>query len=221
MEDFVGNNAKLIVDWGQLIAASFIGVSLFFLLLLGRKNRFYLPKGILGYSLATLLVILMIMGSLVLIRVTSIEPRMSAVIYGLEYLENKPAPLFNFRLLADDSEKTLADYKGKVVLLNYWATWCAPCIKEMPDFNKLQEVYADQGLVVIALSDEDRESLSKFAEKRPFVAQAAYSSEFNWADIQTERPITFLIDKENVIADYFTGRHDYEYFESKVKAYLN
>ena len=90
----------------------------------------------------------------------------------------------------------------------------------MPELNKLQEKYGDQGLVVIALSDEDKERLLKFAKKKPFVVLAAYSNEFNWTDIKSERPITFLINKEGIIVDYFTGGYNYDYFESKVIKYL-
>jgi thiol-disulfide isomerase/thioredoxin len=157
---------------------------------------------------------------LAFIKVAKMKPRISVVLNALEVLHDTPAPPFNFYLLADDSQKNISDYKGKVVLLNYWATWCAPCIKEMPELNRLQNKYQDQGLIVIALSDEDKESLIKFANKKPFIANAAYSNEFTWADIQSERPMTFLINREGIIVDYFTGGYDFAYFESKIINYL-
>lgn len=162
----------------------------------------------------------MLISSLAFTKVTRMKPRISVVLNALEVLHDKPAPPFNFYLLADDSKKNISDYKGKVVLLNYWATWCAPCIKEMPELNRLQSKYQDQGLIVIALSDEDKERLIKFANKKPFIATAAYSKEFNWADIQSERPMTFLINREGVIVDYFTGGYDFTFFESKIINYL-
>lgn len=48
--------------------------------------------------------------------------------------------------------RTPADYRGKVLLLNVWATWCVPCVHEMPTFQKLYEAYADSGLAVVAVS---------------------------------------------------------------------
>jgi thiol-disulfide isomerase/thioredoxin len=53
---------------------------------------------------------------------------------------------------ADDKALTLADYKGKVVLLNFWATWCAPCVKEMPSLNRLQGEMGKDKFTVVPLS---------------------------------------------------------------------
>ncbi len=64
---------------------------------------------------------------------------------------------------------TLKDLKGKVVLVNFWATWCPPCRKEMPDLERLYKKFAGQGLVVLAISDEES------AKVVPFIAQARYS----------------------------------------------
>jgi peroxiredoxin len=51
--------------------------------------------------------------------------------------------------------RTLADYRGEVLLLNVWATWCVPCVQEMPTFQKLYEAHADSGLAVVAVSIDD------------------------------------------------------------------
>jgi thiol-disulfide isomerase/thioredoxin len=220
MEDFIGNNAKVIVEWGQLITTAIIFICVFLLWRSVKKNKYFLPRGFWDYSIALVLTILIIISGLAFTKVTRIKPRVSFVLNELEMLQNKPAPPFEFYLLTDDSRKTIRDYKGKLVLLNYWATWCAPCIKEMPELNKLQSKYGDQGLIVIALSDEDKERLIKFSENKPFTVTAAYSKEFNWADIQTERPITFLIDREGVIVDYFTGGYDFDFFESKIRGHI-
>jgi peroxiredoxin len=60
---------------------------------------------------------------------------------------------------------TLKDLRGKVVLVNFWATWCPPCRKEMPDLEALYKQFKDQGLVILAISDEDAGKVN------PFVAQ--------------------------------------------------
>lgn len=221
MEDFIGNNASNIIQWGELITGTAILVLISLLYLLVRKNRYFLPKGILASSMAAVLVGLLLISSLAFTKVTQMKPRVSFVLNALEELHNRPAPPFEFYLLADDSKKSISDYKGRVVLLNYWATWCSPCIKEMPELNSLQSKYQDRGLTVIALSDEDKERIVEFAEQKPFSAVAAYSKEFDWADIQTERPMTFLIDREGVIVDYFTGGYDFSFFESKIIDHLN
>lgn len=60
----------------------------------------------------------------------------------------------------------LADLRGKVVLVNFWATWCPPCRNEMPDLEALYEKYKDQGLVVLAVSDEEAAKVAPFIAER-------------------------------------------------------
>ena len=64
---------------------------------------------------------------------------------------------------------TLASYKGKVVLVNFWGTWCPPCRKEMPDIEALYDQFKDRGLVVLAISQEDA------AKVKPFIAQRGFT----------------------------------------------
>ncbi len=91
-----------------------------------------------------------------------------------------PAPkaLANAKLKAlDGDDFRIADLKGKVVLINLWATWCAPCIEEMPHFVKLQEKYGDDGLVIVGLnSDEEPE-----AKVRTFVEQQGLNYKIGWS----------------------------------------
>jgi peroxiredoxin len=60
---------------------------------------------------------------------------------------------------------TLKEQRGKVVVLNFWATWCPPCRKEMPDLERLYREFKNQGLVILAISDEDADKV------RPFIAE--------------------------------------------------
>jgi len=66
-------------------------------------------------------------------------------------------------------EWTLSQLRGKVVLVNFWATWCAPCRKEMPDLNALYAKFKEKGLVILAISDENP------AKVQPFIAEHNYS----------------------------------------------
>ena len=74
-----------------------------------------------------------------------------AAAFNFAPTEPKPVPELTF-LDAEGNEVRLADFRGEVVVLNLWATWCAPCRREMPSLDRLQAQYGDDGLEVIALS---------------------------------------------------------------------
>ncbi len=80
-------------------------------------------------------------------------------------VENKPAPDFTLQAI-DGTTLRHSDYRGKVILLDFWATWCAPCAEEIPLFVKWQSKYGDRGLQVIGLSmDDSPDPVRKFSRE--------------------------------------------------------
>jgi thiol-disulfide isomerase/thioredoxin len=81
----------------------------------------------------------------------------------------KPAPELVLKGL-DDKEGSLKQYAGKVVLVNFWATWCAPCLEEIPWLIDLQQRYGEKGFVVLGVSmdDEGKEKVKPFVETQRF-----------------------------------------------------
>jgi len=70
------------------------------------------------------------------------------------YADGKPAPEFTL-IDINGKEVSLSDFKGKLVMMDCWATWCAPCIKGLPKFNKLKEKYAGKNIVFLAISVDE------------------------------------------------------------------
>jgi thiol-disulfide isomerase/thioredoxin len=77
---------------------------------------------------------------------------------------------------ADDNPVALADFRGKVVMVNYWATWCAPCIRELPSIDRLQAALADEEFAVVAINVDrgGKQVAGPFAEKLGLANLALY-----------------------------------------------
>jgi thiol-disulfide isomerase/thioredoxin len=131
---------------------------------------------------------------------------------------DQPAPALEFRHVDDDRSGRLADYRGQVVLLNVWATWCPPCREEMPDLQRLQEEYADEGLVVLQISDEERATVARYLESRPMTTVHGYAEPIPWPEFG--RPTTFLVDREGVLRRAIVGARKYEQFEREIAELL-
>jgi len=125
---------------------------------------------------------------------------------------------FEFALVENDSPGHLADFRGQVVLLNVWATWCPPCREEMEDLDRLHRTWAEEGLVVLFLSDENRETLLGWIETEPSAAVHAYSQPIPLPE--SGRPTTYIVDREGVLRRVLIGQRSYEQFEAEIRRHL-
>ncbi|MCA9693803.1 MAG: redoxin domain-containing protein, partial [Myxococcales bacterium] len=94
-------------------------------------------------------------------------------------------------------EIKLASYRGRVVLLNFWGTWCKPCLKELPEFDRLYRRYRKHGLTLIAVAtDEDADAVAAFVKQRKLAAKVAIGGQA-LADAygSPQFPFSFVIDK--------------------------
>src|SRR5215469_5228734 len=92
----------------------------------------------------------------------------------------------------------LRDLKGQVVLVNFWATWCPPCRKEMPDLQALYDKYKDQGFLVLSISDEEVAKVSPFVSERKITYPVLLDPgrKVNDAFVVEGIPKTFVYDRE-------------------------
>ncbi len=111
-----------------------------------------------------------------------------------------PAPDFKVMKL-DKKEVRLSDLKGKVAVVNFWATWCGPCVAEMPHFQKVVDRYKKQSDVVfLAISiDEDKPVVRPFLERNRYTMPVAYDDNAAKAFNVEGVPATFIIDRNGVI----------------------
>ncbi len=125
--------------------------------------------------------------------------------------KRKPAPDFQ---LKDANGQTfrLSDYKGKVVLLNFWATWCGPCKIEIPWFVEFERTYKDRGFAVlgIAMDDDGWAVVKPYVERRQMnyrVAMVTPEVEqlYGGGEGIESLPTTFIIDRQGRVADVHVG----------------
>ncbi|NAS32757.1 redoxin family protein [Flavobacteriaceae bacterium R38] len=117
--------------------------------------------------------------------------------------------------LTNNVDYNLNSAKGKVVLINFWATWCPPCIAEMPDLQKLYDEYGDK-IVFLFVTNENAKTVNTFFNKNGYKLPV-YQSRKKAPEILFSRsiPTTYLIDKEGKIVIEKTGAADWD--SKKVK----
>jgi thiol-disulfide isomerase/thioredoxin len=133
-----------------------------------------------------------------------------------------PAPAFKVSTL-DGKPLSLADYKSKVILLNFWATWCGPCRAEVPDLVELQDKYKDQLQVIgLVVDDDDEDAVKKFAAKYGINYPVAMATD----EVRTEYggipalPTSFVLDEEGRVVQKHEGLRDPVLYEVEIRSLL-
>ena len=126
---------------------------------------------------------------------------------GAQPSQGKEAPNFAFRY-SDGSSYALADFKGQPVIVNFWATWCPPCRREMPGLVKAYETYKDDGLMIIEVDvAEPPATVAKFVEEYKMTMPVVLDQRQEVTRLyRTDSfPTSFFIDKDGVIQVRWVG----------------
>ena len=135
-------------------------------------------------------------------------------------LIGSPAP--DFTVQDADRKVELRDLRGKIVVLNFWATWCPPCVEEMPSLVKMQEEMKSRGVVVLAVSvDDDERSYHTFLKKNNVDLLTVRDPQQKSNELYGtfKFPETYIIDRNGVVQRKFIGPVDWT--SADIKDYLN
>lgn len=116
----------------------------------------------------------------------------------------------------------LSDSQGQVRLIDFWATWCAPCREEIPMFKELYQTYHDRGFTILAISDESSNVIKEFVDRHEIGYPNLVGSEQVVTDYGVlALPMAFLIDREGKIVESFVGPKPRKVLEPKIQQLLD
>jgi peroxiredoxin len=152
------------------------------------------------------------------------QARRSGPVFASRLTQSSLAPDFSLQSL-DGKTLRLSDFRGKAVLLNFWATWCGPCKIEMPWFVELQNQYAAQGfqIVGVAMDDASKEDIGKFAKDMGvnypiLIGKESVGEQYGGVPALPE---SFLIGRDGKIVDKIIGLRGKAEIEDAIKKALD
>lgn len=137
----------------------------------------------------------------------------------------KTAPDFSLAKL-NGGQLNLADYKGKLVILNFWASWCPPCRAEIPAFVEVQEKYKDQGVNFLGVAIEDKQNVAKFIKEIPinyptsYGVEEAYDVSAQYGNPDGALPYTLIISPEQIVLESYNGQLSEKILEEVINKHL-
>lgn len=132
---------------------------------------------------------------------------LSAPAYRLDVGDTPP----DFRVELTNGDKfTLSEQKGKIVVLNFWASWCGPCVGEMPAFQNIYMIYGDKISICTINVGESKDVVKAFADNNGYIFPIAYDPNEEVSKLYpfTGIPYTVIIDQEGKVSRIFRGASD-------------
>ena len=139
-------------------------------------------------------------------EIKSTAPSLTELLFLSESIRERPIKAIN------DKDFRLSDFEGKVMVINIWASWCGPCRREVPEYEKVRMEFESRGVVFIGLTIEDPRGASDRVQR--FLRDVHFGFRLGWADRELQRtlmngksgvPQTLVIDTEGRIVGHWTG----------------
>ncbi len=165
-----------------------------------------MPKRLVGYALA----------GLVLLAVSAVSAYLTharaGTVANLEFTLKDP----------EGRDVRLASFKGKPLIVNFWATWCVPCQLETPELVELSQKYKDRGLTIVGISIDDtpeqvREYARKFGVPYPLVIGSDRNDVADAFGLQDGIPVSVFIRADGTIANRLEGINTKQWFEQRIQ----
>lgn len=141
-------------------------------------------------------------------------------------IKGQAAPDFSLPQLGTATPLKLSDYKGKLVLLNFWASWCPPCRVEVPDFVEMQSKYGGDKFTIIGVSIEGKDEMMPFVTANKMNYPLTYGQDAGnkiaaaYGDPDGALPYSVLISPEQKVLEIYTGIISKEKFEGMIAKHL-
>jgi thiol-disulfide isomerase/thioredoxin len=209
---------RWIVFYGEWVALAIMASAAGLGLLANRRNPRFVPTNAMEWIRTLAAVAIFGCGGFLMVLMATVNAAGVREMYReLDAATGQPAPDLVLERL-DGTAVRLDEFAGNVILLNLWASWCGPCVREMPELDRLQATFGARGVSVVHLSREDPEIIETFIQALPTRATHLRIDEASLPrpfDVTTV-PTTILIDRQGVVRESYLGPRDYEFFASRV-----
>jgi len=176
-------------------------------------------------SLLIIVVALLGLGGGFILNQWLAQPKLAPAPAVAPVMQSEQRPAFTL-LDVEDKPRSISDWDGQVILVNFWATWCPPCVREIPAFNKLYETYRDKGFTIIGIALDNKQDVIDFigpmGVEYPILLgdQQGIKLTQEYGNRLGVLPFSVIIDRQGQITERHRNEMTFEEAEQLIKPFL-